>query len=58
MLPYWVSAAIKAIVLTGKTWHPELGVGTCGGARVMQVLSVGDHRLPGELEIRELGKGG
>ena len=25
-------------------------------ARVMQALRVGDYRLPGELEIRELGK--
>ena len=29
---------INAIVLTGKTWYPALGAGTCGGTRVMQVL--------------------
>jgi hypothetical protein len=29
---------INAIVLTGKTWYPELGAGTCGGTRVMQTL--------------------
>lgn len=29
---------INAIVLTGKTWYPELGAGTCGGTRVVQTL--------------------
>jgi hypothetical protein len=29
---------INAIVLTGKTWYPALGAGTCGGTRVMQAL--------------------
>ena len=29
---------INAIVLTGKTWYPALGTGTCGGTPVMQAL--------------------
>ena len=47
---------INAIVLTGKTWCPALGAGTCGGTRVSCRRSAGNHCLPGGLEFRELGK--
>ena len=47
---------VNAIVLTGKTWYPELGAGICGWTRVMQALRAGNHCLPGGLEFRELGK--
>jgi hypothetical protein len=51
------SSPINAIVLTGKTWYPAVGAGTCGGTRVMQALCAGNHRSPGGVEFRELGKG-